>query len=471
MRSGMVRHAPTWLIVLWVCLFAVTVACGQDAEATPAVEDAPLIAEAVEVVAGVGMFDQPIQTVEGRLINVSATAQGVGSIRADAFDRTDRVIGVGVGVSINACGVGLLDVTLNPGESVGFSAPLELFEGNARVARVAISADSADVTADEPPADLVPGARQLFAGEAVTVEFHDQLGMLFAAGCGRDPLWEWAWYRYPLDGRTRANSAPEAIVYPTLNETTPEALAARLRFNDEAIWRSAFVRFAPDSRRFVFQDAVNTVYTATIPGALLRPLHTRLNNRTLQDIYWLPDGRFMATYYGAFGDSVIYFTADVEGRFISNAPQQYPPSEIVPGVTADARRVIVAADFTNMNGAAGSTGTGHGYYLLVLTTGFYEKLFDADAPGNNYPNPVPVTDPVENLVTQVYVPLEVAGQARLSCFDRAAGTLTDLGALPFRLTDEERARMWLTPDGAALVIAVSGRRGGVWLLEIAMLGC
>lgn len=453
-------------IALFIALCGGGAISAQEGEATP--DAAPLMAEAVEIVAGVGMFEQPIQTVIGRIVNTSDAPQTLFSIDAAAFARDDSQIAEGFGVPVNACGIGLLDVTLNAGESVAFSVPLEFFGAESRIARVEVRADGIAADADAPPTDLVDGIRQVFAGEAVSVEFHAELGMLFAAGCARDPFWAWDWYSVdPASTR-----APAPITYPALDVTTPDELAERLRFNEPEIWDRAFVRFAPDSRRFVFQDAVNTVYTAAIPGNLIRPLHSRLNNRTLQGVYWLPEGRFLAYYYGAIGDPVIYFTADVEGRFISGAPWSYPASEIVPGVTADARRVIVAADFTDVRGTADSSGTGMGYYLLVLTTGFYDKLFDALPPGNNAPNPVPITDPVENLVTQVYVVLNGdSGTLRLACYDRAADTLSDLGALPFTLADDERARMWLTPDESRLVIAASGRRGGVWTIPRAGAAC
>lgn len=453
------RAAPLGTFLLLMGLTA-AVAFAQDAEATPEAETG-LIADAVEVVAGVGMFDQPIQTVEGRLTNPTSEPLAIVSITADAFDRADTQIGEGFGFPVNACGVGLLDVTLNPGESVMFSAPLEFFDDTTRVERVEVRAETIEAAPEPPPANLVPGIRQIFTGEAVTVEFYRDLGYLIGSGCGRDPFYEWTWYLY--DGR---RTQAEPFPHPQLLNLELDQLPTRLNLRNVEIFNQAFIRIAPNGDRFVFQDAIHAIYTAALPGRLIRPLHSRLHNRMLQGIYWLPEGRFMAYYYGAVGDPVIYFTADVDGRYISASPLQNPSSEIVPGVTTDGRRVILGGDYSNAENYVG-----RGYYLLVVTTGFFEQLFAAEPPGNNFPNPVPVTSAVDNLVTTVYVPLEVDGEARLSCFDRSTSTLIDLGALPFRLADDERGQMWLSPDETELVIAVTGRRGGVWVIDRAALSC
>ncbi len=415
----------------------------------------PLIPMDVEVVERVGMFDQPVQIVEGIVRNDGDRAYTRVSIFAEAYNAAEALIGEGFGVLTNACGAGLLDAVIFPGESARFSAPLELFEIDSEIDRVDITVSaSISEMAFTPPGDLIPGLRTIFTGEAVMVEFWREEGMLFASGCLRHPFYEWTWYRANPDQTGYAE-----IEHPRADRIDPEVLQRRLLLRDALAWENAFIRFAPDSLRFVYQDHVNTMYTAAASGTAVRTLHSRLNNRTLQGIYWLPQGRFLAYHYGAFGDQVIYFTADVDGRLISPPPLQNPPSEIVPGVSADGRRVVIAGGFEE----------GHGYYLYVVTNGFFEKLFEVEPPGNNYPAPLLLTDVEENLVRRVYFARRIGDQARLICFNRDTRELIDMGALPIRLAQDERAWMWVTPEGDQFILAANGQHGGVWAIDRAAL--
>jgi hypothetical protein len=443
-----------WVIALG--LLAASAAGAQDDAAGDG-----LVAEDVRVVEGIGMFEQPVQTVVGTLVNRGDESLIVGEIIAEAYVGADALIGEGFGVAINACGAGLLDVALRPGEFAAFSAPLELFEPDAEIERLEVSASSTPTTLPDPPAmDGIDGTR-IFTGEAVTAEWWTVNGaptLLFAAGCARDSFLEWTWYRYDAELGVVIETP-----HPRADEIDPEALPERLLLRDDLAWQNAFIRVAPDMPRFVYQDQVNTFFTAEMSGRFIRPLHGRLNSRTLQGIYWLPEGRFLASYYGAYGDPVLYFTADVEGRFISPPPSQNPPSEIVPGVSADARRIMVAGDFED----------GRGYYLYVVTNGFFEKLFDAVPPGSNYPSPLLVAEAEgEQRIVQALVALaDDDGAARLVCFNRDSASLTDLGGLPLELMDDERAQWWRSPDGDQIVLAANGRHGGVWLMEAADLQC
>jgi hypothetical protein len=432
-----------------VLLAAAVIALTFNAAAQESVT--PLIPVDVEVVERIGMFDQPVQIVEGLIRNDGDRAYGGISLFAEAYDDADALIGEGFGVLTNACGAGLLDAVIFPGESARFSAPLELFESDAEIDRVEIAVSAVPSDVDfTPPDDLVPGLRTIFAGEAVMVEFWREEGMLFASGCLRDPFYEWTWYRVHPN-----QSGYTQIEHPRADRIDPDLLQRRLLLRDELAWENAFIRFAPDGLRFIYQDHVNTMYTAAVGGAAIRALHGRLNSYTLQGIYWLPQGRFLAYHYGAFGDQVIYFTADVDGRLISPSPLQNPPSEIVPGVSTDGRRVVIAGDFED----------GRGYYLYVVTNGFFEKLFEVEPPGNNYPAPLLLTDVEENLVRRVYFAQRVEDQARLTCFNRDTGELLDMGALPIRLAEDERGWMWVTPEEDQIILAANGQHGGVWSIQ------
>ncbi len=136
-----------------------------------------------------------------------------------------------------------------------------------------------------------------------------------------------------------------------------------------------------------------------------------------------------------------------------------PPSLIVPGVSRDARRVVIAGDFED----------GLGYYLYVVTNGFFEKLFEAEIPGNNYPAPIPLSGGDDDLITRVYAAIPVDGEPHLQCFNRDEGVLYDLAPLPLDLGDGDRAWWWLSPDNNTIALAANGVNGGLWLIDLAAL--
>jgi len=434
------------LFVVFVCLlcgFSLTVA-----------QQADLTADNVTVVAGADAFGQPISTAVGALVNGSdASAYTNISLHAKAYDADDALIGEGIGVLVNACGVGLLsDFALQPGESQLFSAPLELSESDAVVARVEISAE-ADPTDAAPAAPLADGIRRVTSTETVNVEWIDERSLRFATGCENDLFTSWTWYTYNirLNAKTQITTLHAADVDETMRQ--------RLQLEDDAIFTHSMMRFVPDGDRLVYQNERNDFLTAYKDGRYRRGLYTDLHNRSLQGIYWLPQERFLAYYYGAYGDPVYYFIADAESRVVSPPLARNPPSLIVPGASSDGRRVVVAGDFSD----------GMGYYLYVVTNGFFEKLFEAPPPGNNYPAPLPLADPDDDLIHLVYVALPVDGAARLQCFNRDEGVLHDLAPLPLNLSDDERAWWWIAPDESKIALAATGVSGGLWLIDLAAL--
>src|SRR5665811_746341 len=82
-----------------------------------------LTADSVQIVNGVGDFGQPVVEAVGQLTNASSTsAYGTINLDAKAYDAQDQLVGEGLGVLVNACGVGLApDFALQPGDSQGFS--------------------------------------------------------------------------------------------------------------------------------------------------------------------------------------------------------------------------------------------------------------------------------------------------------------------------------------------------------------
>ncbi len=415
----------------------------------------PLTVDDVEITSGVGDFGQPVLRAVGTLTNHGDTLAYTGiSLNAEAYDAADALIGSGIGVLTNACGVGLLpDFALQPGAAQTFSAPLELFDPEATVARVVVTADAQSAPAT-PPAALAAGVEQVSSAEAVNVEWIDDHSLRYATGCATDPFLDWTWQVYDLgSGSTTAIAPPHA-------EDVTDALRQRLQLADDETLVHSLLRYAPDGQRLVYQNVQNDFQTASVDGTFRRVLYTGLHNQSLQGVYWLPEERFLAYYYGAIGDPVSYFTADAAARVISPPLAQNPPSLIVPGVSRDARRVVIAGDFAD----------GLGYYLYVVTNGFFEKLFAPDdIPGNNYPAPLLISGGEDDLITQVYAAIPVDGVPRLQCFNRDEGVLYDLAPLPLDLGDGDRAWWWLSPDDNTIALAANGVNGGLWQIDLTAL--
>jgi hypothetical protein len=223
---------------------------------------------------------------------------------------------------------------------------------------------------------------------------------------------------------------------------------------------NAGLSFAPAGSRVAFQGETNQFYTAEADGRFVRRLYTGLYNRTLQEIYWLPDGEtFAAYYYGAYGDPVIYFTANAEGEAISLNPRFSMPSTIVPGVSPDGRRAVIGGAFS---------GEGNnGYYLKALINNSAPSLlFEAEPPGNNWPAPLFRVTNGNTPTETIYIARPVLNEARLQCFSTVRGGPFDLAPLPLALATEDRARWWLSPDGGTIALAANGVNGGLWLVDL-----
>ncbi len=413
-------------------------------------DDGDLSVNAVEVVESMGVFGQPVQVVRGSLINNSATAYTNISLSAAAYNTGDTLIAEGFGVVVNACGAGLLfDFALQPGHAIHFEIPLEVF-GQGRIDRVQVT-PTADPTEAQPVIQLPDGITPVAVDqEAVAVEWIDDEHLRYGVGCGRDLFSTWDWFEYEI-----GDDAPVESEHPYAELVTPE-LAQTLRLEDAEIFNRSALTFAPDGDRLVYQDEINTLFTAGFEGQTRYLLYNLLANRSLQGIYWQPDERFLAYYYGAYGDPVYYFTADANSRYISPFLTDNPPSQIVPGVSRDARRVIVGGTFDEVTG----------YFLYVVTNNFFELLFEATPPGNNYPSPLMVANVEDNLIARVYVALDVEGVPHLQCFNRMDGELHDLAPLPFSLATDERAQWWMSPNERKIALAATGAQGGLWVIDL-----
>jgi hypothetical protein len=437
------------LLIQLFTLLALPVLSQESRAALPLEVQDATISETVDV------YGRAISQVDGQLLNITDDNYANVMLTAEVFDASDTLIGEGIGFLVDACGAGLLpDYQIPPDHHQRFIVPLELFEEDSTIGRVEIIA-SGDAMPAQDSITLPEGVRQLSDQEVVTLAWAGPRSIRYAAGCPRDLPSDWAFTRY--------NTLTESLqseVNPFAPLITDE-LRERLGLNDPLLFANSRLTFAPSGSRLVYQDPVNRFYTAAIDGRLQRQLFGGLNSRTLQRIEWLAGDRFIAYYYGAFGDPVEYFTADAEGRFISASPTQNRDSVIMPGASVDGRRVVVAGTFDSDAGA-GITG----YYIHVVSNGFFELLFEGDSPGNNYPPPIPIVNPEEDRVTRVYLVRPADGSPVLQCFNRDENTLYTLTDIPLRLADGDRSGMWLSPDETTIALTATGVNGGLWLLDL-----
>ena len=439
----MKRIITSLVITVLACL---TVSAQSQADLTP---------DNIQIVNGIGDFGQPVVEAVGQLTNNStSSAYSAINLDAKAYDGQDQLVGEGLGVLVNACGVGLSpDFTLQPGAMQRFTAPLELTDSNVSIARIEVSTE-AQPTNPTPNTPLPDGITQISDAETVNVVWLDEHSLQFSTGCESDLFTHWTWSSY--DSTTQATFQ---IAAPHAEDVTDE-MRARLELDDDAVFAHSMLRYAPDGERLVYQNERNDFLTAYLNGTFRRGLYNNLNNRSLQGIYWQPQEKYLAYYYGAYGDPVYYFAADAEARVISPALERNPPSVIVPGFSRDGRRIVLAGTFDEVTG----------YYLYVATNGFFELQFEADPPGNNYPAPIPLAHPTDSdTIDQIYVALPGDGSPQLECYNRSESTLHDLAPLPLKLADDEHAWWWIAPDDTKIALAATGVNGGLWLIDLTAL--
>lgn len=396
-------------------------------------------------------FDQLVQVASGSLTNNSDTAYTGVMLFASVYDRDDALIGEGIGFLVNACGAGLLpDYAMQPGATQRFDVQLEMFADDDAVI------DDIQIIAEGTPTEPTPATDTALTGitrvsdaEVIAVEWIDARALRFAAGCPRDPFTAWTWQQHSL--RTDATIP---VVHPATSRVTTDLLA-RINLDEPDQFAEAAIYFAPGGDRALYQDDINTLRSVQADGQFPRLIYDSLHNRTLRGYYWFGDGnRFLAYYFGAFGDPVIYFTATAEAQALSLPPEQNPPSAIIPGVAPDGVRAVIAGTFADTTGY---------FYKLLSQRAEPSLLFEADPAGNNYPPPLFTADDV------IYLARPVDGQPVMQCLTLDDRTPQAVTPLPLDLATEDRALWWLSPDGATVALAANGTNGGLWLIDLAAL--
>lgn len=444
--------AATLRIIILVCLLSL-------AGFTAAQEDNPpsggLAAENVEVFTQTNAFGQPVQLAEGFLTNNGSMAYTGINLYADVLTAEDTVIGEGFGFLVNACGVALTDLTLQPGESQRFSLTLELFE-EGEIGRVDIFPEGTAV--DPAPADIpqtFTGIDRVTDREVVNLEWVDDTTLIYGVGCDADLFIDLQWFEF-----NRETGTQRSIAHPDAQRITP-ALLQQLGLTDPLLLSHSFLTFPPTGRRIVYQTDINVVLTAEPDGSFKRLIWDDLARRSLHGFIWLPEGRFLAYYYGAYGEEVAYFTASLEGQRISGSIYNVVPSLTIPGPTPDGARVVIAATLDGVTG----------YYLQQTAYPTRELLFEAapeTIPGNNFPPPIYTINAANEAL--IYLVRPIHDVPLLQCFDMQNRTLNDLTALPIDLTQNDRAWTWLSPDGNTLALAANGVSGGLWLVDLSAFG-
>lgn len=437
--------------------FSLALPVAAQADPTPDPE-AGLTVQDVEIVTRPDIFggEGEMLFADGLLVNTAtATAYTSITLFAEILDADGEPVGEGIGYPVNECGTGLLDFSLQPGAEQRFSIALELYEADVAYDRVEIFPE---VTETEPaPVEAANpfltgrGLTTVHRGEVVAVEWLEGGGVRYGVGCDADAFTAYTWYEYDP-----AAAASTPVTHPGVELITP-AMLRQTGLDEGDLFNRSYFSFHPDDRRVVYQTDLNSVITAERDGSFKRIIYDDLSRISLHGINWLPEGRFLAYYYGAYGDPVRYFTASTAGQRISDDVYSVVPSQTIPGANPDGTRVVIGTTINEKTG----------YFLTSSLSGEAQFILESPLPGNNYPAPIYVSK--AGGTACVYLVRELDGQARLEMLDLDTGELSTPLLLPLALTTDDRAWTWLSPDQTTLALAANGQAGGLWLIDLTRL--
>ncbi|HEX2619581.1 MAG TPA: hypothetical protein VHL11_05520, partial [Phototrophicaceae bacterium] len=395
----------------------------------------------------------------GYLTNTSSSAAYNNiTLTAEMYDKNNELVGEGFGYPVDECGTALgtlEDFTLQPGESQEFSIPLELYEEDAEYERVEIIPQAAATEAETASAAL-QGIKQVINYEVVALEWIDDASLRFGVGCDTDIFTTYDWYEYGI------NNERIFLTSHLKAEFVTDAMLTQTGLTDPALLRHSYLSFHPDDQRMVYQNDLNTIITAERDGSFKRIVAEDLSRVSLHGFLWLPDDLFLAYYYGAYGDPVRYFTANMSGQRLSANVYEVIPSQTIPGVTSNGTKFIIGATIDDQTG----------YFLTSGKSGVTQLLFEAELPGNNYPAPLYVdkTERGQDNDACIYIVHDVNGKAWLDQYNLLAQELVPLTALPLHLNTDNRAWTWLSPDHSTIALAANGQFGGLWLIDLQHFG-
>lgn len=443
----------TWFLIF---LLAVVVSC------VGAQED-DLNANRVTIDTQVNAFGVEEQVMRGFVINRGEDAYTNVQVFADILNEDGDVIGEGFGFLVDQCGDAILDVPLEPAQERRFLATIDLFEDD-EIDSIDVFPQGTAVDAETPPErDISDAVTRVAGGEVVLVEWEDDSTFRYGVGCDENVFTTYDWYRYdtvadvilPLDETPNAEFVTDAFLTQTgITRFTQSGTT------DITLLDRSYLQFPTQTNRVVFQNDINTVFTSERDGSFRRVIHDILSRFSLQGYVWSPAGNFVASYFGAYGEPVQYFTASAANGRISARLTENTPSVTIPGLTNDGRRVIIGGTFPDTTGTAVT-----GYWLSSVITQQRQFLFEVDElPGNNYPAPA------YQLVSQerrhMYFIRPIDDVPTLQCYFLEGNELTTLTELPLQLEIDERAWSYLSPDATSLVISANGDHGGLWLVDL-----
>jgi hypothetical protein len=405
--------------------------------------------------------------IVGQIMNRGDVAYENISVFADLLDADGEIIGEAFGFMVDQCGEAILDFPLQPQQARRFVANVDLYEVG-EIEDIELFFDS---TETEPETaieiDLSEAVTKIASGEVVSVEWGADGTLLYGIGCDARVFTTYDWYRYtlnnlvitPLDANPKEEFISEAFI-----RQTGIMQFSQSGGEDPALFERSFLTFPSQTRRIIYQTDIHNIITAETDGSFKRIVHTFLHQRSLQGFIWSPIGNFVAYYFGAYGEPVYYFTASPSNGLISALLPNNIPSATIPGLTDDARRVIISGNFENAEGE-----TVAGYWLSSVISQQRELLFEVDElAGNNYPAPAYYRKDAST--RYIYVIRPIDGIATLQCFYREGDELRTLTQLPLQLSTDERAWSWLSPDNRTLAIAANGDHGGLWLVDLSGFG-
>ncbi|MEO1443395.1 MAG: hypothetical protein AAFV33_23530, partial [Chloroflexota bacterium] len=273
------------------------------------------------------------QVMTGTIANETDVAFADVQLFAELYDDDEALIGEGVGFLVNQCGSSVpLDYQLQPGDEQRFQMKVEFYEDETDFDAVEFftqghEVDAAPTERSRPVEGVIPVTSREIAGlewvateileedESVTIEAST---LLYGIGCYSDVFTTHDWFIYDLESDTT-----EATEHPRTEEATNPETRERLELTDDVLFNRSFLSFPPNGGdRLVHQDVINTLITAEADGTFRRILDEELFRSTLQGIQWLPEERFIAYYYGAYGDGVTYLVASSAGAYFST-PERF----------------------------------------------------------------------------------------------------------------------------------------------------